>query len=169
MDIFDLSGKKLNLSICQENIKIMEYIGDVKELDIQEAINFANQGIDVFNPKNKFFNDLCYYYDNKDKKDIIIDDRRKDIYQNATFCQDGCVYDGMDSVLMTANCFCDINFLQYKDSNNIKKEEKIQVDKINFDSITKSFISNLYDFNFEVMKCYNLILNIKVLKINMGF
>ena len=70
---------------------------------------------------------------------------------------------------MTANCFCDINFLQYKNSNNIKKEEKIQVDKINFDSITKSFISNLYDFNFEVMKCYNLILNIKVLKINMGF
>ena len=129
LDIFDLSGKKLNLSICQENIKIMEYIGDVKELDIQEAINFANQGIDIFNPKNKFFNDLCYYYDNKDRKDIIIDDRRKDIYQNATFCQYGCDYDGIDYELMSANCICDINSLHNIDLNNDKKEEKSNKEK----------------------------------------
>ena len=138
-------------------------------MDIQSAKNLANQGIDVFNAKDKFFNDLCYYYDNKEEKDIIIDDRRNDIYQNATFCQYGCDYDGIDYELMSANCICDVNSFHNIDLNKNKKEEKSNKEKLNFDSIKKSFISNLYNFNFEVMKCYNLDINPKILKINIGF
>ena len=169
LEIYNLTGEKLNLSICQENIKIMKYIGDEKKLDIQSAKNLANQGIDVFNAKDKFFNDLCYYYDNKEERDIIIDDRRKDIYQNATFCQYGCDYDGIDYELMSANCICDVNSFHNIDLNKNKKEEKSNKEKLNFDSIKKSFISNLYNFNFEVMKCYNLDINPKILKVNIGF
>ena len=52
LELYDFSGRKLNLSICQENIKVMKYIDDVvEELNIQSAIDLANQGIDVFNTK----------------------------------------------------------------------------------------------------------------------
>ena len=78
----------------------MKYIGDVKELDINSAIERSHQGIDVFNAADDFFNDLCNFYDNSDSIDIIISDRRKDIYQNATFCQNGCIYNGMNYDLM---------------------------------------------------------------------
>ena len=170
LEIYDFSGNKLNLSICQENIKVMKYIGDVvEELNIQSAIDLAHQGIDVFNTKDKFFNDLCYYYDNQDGKDITINDRRKDIYKNVTFCEDGCTYDGIDYELMIANCICDSNILQNDDSNNNKADQNVKSEKINFDSISKSFISSFYDFNFKVLKCYNLILNLKILKKNLGF
>ena len=84
----------------------MKYIGDVEELNIESAKDLANQGIDVFNANDKFFNDIFHFYDNKDGKDIIINDRRNDIYQNATFCEDGCNYDGMNYELMTADCIC---------------------------------------------------------------
>ena len=168
LEIYDFSGRKLNLSICQENIKVMRYIGDVEELNIQSAKELAIQGIDIFNSKDNFFNDLCYYYNNKEGKDITINDRRKDIYQNTTFCQDGCIYDGMDYELMIANCICDSSAFQNDDLNNLKKEQNNE-EKINFDSITKSFISNLFDFNFKVLKCYNLILNFEILKRNIGF
>ena len=57
----------------------MKYIGDVEELDIQSAMSLSEQGIDVFNSKDKFFNDICYPYESIDGKDIIINDRRKDI------------------------------------------------------------------------------------------
>ena len=40
----------------------MKYIGSAEKLDIQSAKSLADQGIDVFNAKDKFFNDLCYYY-----------------------------------------------------------------------------------------------------------
>ena len=95
IEVYDNSGRKLDLSVCEENIKVMKYIGDVtEELNMDSAMSFADQGIDVFNTKDNFFNDLCHKYDNKEGKDIIIDDRRADIYQNATFCQDGCSYKG---------------------------------------------------------------------------
>ena len=42
------------------------------ELNIESAKSLSNQGIDVFNPKDDFFNDLCHKYDNPDGKDVII-------------------------------------------------------------------------------------------------
>ena len=33
LEIYDISGRELDLSICKEDIRIMKYIGDVKELE----------------------------------------------------------------------------------------------------------------------------------------
>jgi len=74
----------------------MKYIGDTDKIDLNSAKIFSDQGIDVFNPADDFFNDICYPYDNSNKKDIIINDRRNDIYQNVSFCQDDCRYDGIN-------------------------------------------------------------------------
>ena len=166
INIYNYTGSKLNLSICDEDIKIMKYIGDIDAKIIESAKKFASQGIDIFNPKDKFFNDLCYYYDNKDGIDIIIIDRRNDIYKNITFCQDGCKYIGFDYELMTANCSCNTDILENKDLNNIK-EDKSEI--FNFDYLKQSFISNLFDFNYQVIYCYNLVINLKILRKNIGF
>lgn len=50
------------------------------QLDIKSTQTFSEQNIDIFNAKDNFFNDLCHQYENIDNRDIIIDDRRKDIY-----------------------------------------------------------------------------------------
>ena len=93
LEIFDYSGRKLDLSVCKEDIKVMKYIGDVtEELDIQSAMDLSEKGIDVFNPEDDFFNDICHQYDNSEGKDIILNDRRTEIYKNATFCENGCIY-----------------------------------------------------------------------------
>ena len=38
IEIYDFSGRKLNLSVCKEDIKIIKYIKDIEELDIKSAI-----------------------------------------------------------------------------------------------------------------------------------
>ena len=43
---------------------------------------------------------------------VIIKNRRADKFQNATFCQEGCIYDGINVELKTANCKCDSNLIQ---------------------------------------------------------
>ena len=169
IEVFDFSGRKLDLTVCKEEIKILKYIGDVEEIDIQTAKSLSSQGIDVFNASNNFFNDLCHKYDNNEGKDIIINDRRKDLYQNVTFCQEGCYYSDMDYELKTANCKCYSNFLQ-EINNNITEEIKERSDDIiNFKTIKKSFISNLLNFNFEVIFCYNLVFDLDRLSRNIGF
>ena len=93
LEIYDYSGRKLNLSVCKESIKVMKYIGDTEgQLDMNSAKSLSSQGIDVFNADDDFFNDICHQYENPDGKDIILTDRKNDIYQDATFCQDGCIY-----------------------------------------------------------------------------
>ena len=170
VEVYDKSGNKLDLSVCKQDIKIMKYIGNVEELDIQSAKDLANQGIDVFNASDDFFNDICQDYNNTNGKDIVIQDRRNDIYQNASFCQKGCSYDGMNYELMTANCICDSSILQSSSDNGINSDNtNNEEETLNFKSLTKSFISNLFDFNFEVFRCYNLVLNIKKLTSNIGF
>ena len=130
IEIYDLSGNKLNLSVCKEDIKLMKYLGDVcEELDINKAKSFADSGIDIFNVNDEFFNDLCHKYNNNYGKDIIIEDRRSDIYINASFCQDGCSYIGMNYELMTANCKCNSNFLEGKivETNDKMNNQKLLI------------------------------------------
>ena len=168
IEIYDFSGKKLNLSVCKEDIKVMKYIGDVEEeLNIQSAKDLASIGVDVFNANDGFFNDLCKKFDNG--KDIILNDRRNDIYQNATFCQEGCIYSGVDYQLMAANCICDTNFVQGQIENKTKNEMEQQNEVVNFKSITKSFMESLLDFNIDVIKCSNLAFNKEILVNNIGF
>ena len=163
---FDNSRKKLNLSVCKEDIKIFKYIGDVEEIDINSAESLSNQGIDVFNAADDFFNDICHQYDNSsENRDLIINDRRNDIYKNVSFCQYGCIYKGIDYKLMAANCICDSSFLEeiYDDISSENSES------ISFKNIKNIFLSNLFDFNLEVLKCYNLVFNRKIIVHNIGF
>ena len=80
LEIYDYSGRELNISICQDDIKIMKYIGDIKEIDLDTAKTLSDRGIDVFNAADKFFNDICHPYDNPFGKDIILNDRRNDMH-----------------------------------------------------------------------------------------
>ena len=166
LEIFDNTGRKLNLSVCKEDIKIYKYIGDVKELDINSAESLSNQGIDVFNAADDFFNDICHQYDNSsENRDIILNDRRNDIYQNVSFCQYGCIYKGINYSLMAANCICDSIFLEeiYDDTVSGNTES------INFKDIKNIFLANLFSFNLEVLRCHNLVFNKKIIISNIGF
>ena len=107
----------------------MKYIGDVEKLDILSAKNLASQGVDVFNPKDEFFNNICFQYNNSDGIDIILNDRRTDIYQNASFCQDGCTYSGTNYELMSVDCICDSSSLQ-EEKNNTNKNKKQNEKKV---------------------------------------
>ena len=165
LEIYDSRGRILDISVCKEDLKVMKYIGDVEELNIESAMSLSEQGIDVFNAADSFFNDICYPYDNPDGQDIILNDRRNDIFQNISFCQDGCTYAGMNYDLMVANCLCNSSFLQ--ENNNTKNEQNKE--SVNFKSLANSFISNLLSFNIDVLKCYNLALDFKILVRNIGF
>ena len=63
IEIFDNSGRRLDISVCKEDIKIMKYIGDLKkELNIDTAISLAESGVDVFNARDGCFNDICHQF-----------------------------------------------------------------------------------------------------------
>ena len=165
IEIYDLSGRKLDLSVCKTGIKILKYLGDVETLNINSAKNYADIGIDIFNASSDYFNNICVKTD--DGKDIVVNDRRTDIYQNFSFCQDGCIYKGMNYDLMIANCICDSTSLQGE--TNFTNNEYNNTETSQFKTLVKSFMANLLDFNIDIIYCYNLVFNIPILKKNIGF
>ena len=165
LSICDIKGNILDMSFCQNEITVMKYIGDFEDIDLDSAIGLAEQGIDVFNTQDSFFNDRCSKF--KSDKDIILNDRRSDIFQNVSFCGDECLYNGMDYTLMVAKCSCNPSNIQ--DSNSNLEDEEEFKKGITLNDLANSFTSEIFAVNFDVIKCYNLVFDSSILKKNKGF
>ena len=150
------SLKKLNLSVCKEEVTLNINISEFENIDFNFAKDFAAQGIDVFNREDKFYNDICYYFNNTMKKDTSITDRIN-IYNNFSLCQDGCTFKEINLTDNVAQCSCPTIYLEEN------------VGKVIMKAIGDSLKENLFRFNFNVIKCYNLVLNKKILVHNIGF
>ena len=127
--------------IVQESIKtLMENIDDKKK----EYINYlVNQGIDVFDLSNIFYNELCYYFESPNKKDVPLKDRYLSFYPNVTLCDRGCDIKGIDLDKKRAKCECSFNnFL----NNDIVGNIKVGVLSDTFDILNS--------LNINVFKCF---------------
>ena len=119
-----------------------------------------NSGYDIFNINDPFYQDICTPF-NSNGTDILLIDRIDYIYFNEdTKCQSNCQYNkySMESKYLT--CSCSVN----EEVNNEHKKS----DKFNAKKIYESFYEVLKYSNYDIIKCYNIILNINVIKINMG-
>ncbi len=153
-EIYNSQKSKLNLSYCKDvKIKINYEIKDPTFINKTQISKFSDLGIDIFNDKDSFFNDICHPYSDNDS-DIILKDRVLDIYQNYSLCDNGCEYDQINIDLMTVTCSC-----------NIKTEINVQISEPVFSTI---IVDSFKDSNFGVILCYNLVFNLNYKK-NVGF
>jgi hypothetical protein len=164
--VYDYNGSKLNLGFCEEDITVIKLIDNLEDIDISEAMDLAGQGVDVFNAQDSFFNDICHPFKNKNDSDITLKDRRSDIFQNVTFCGNKCKYNGINYEIMTVNCICDAEGIQIQNKEDIAENKD---KRLTLNDLANSFTSNLLDFNFIVIKCYNLVFEKQILKKNIGF
>ena len=94
LDIGDTCSNE-NIEIAKDLVNMIEEL----EIDNQQKeilVDLVKQGINVFDPNDKFFQDLCYYYDSPIKKDIPMRDRVSLYYPNLTLCESGCTENGID-------------------------------------------------------------------------
>ncbi len=95
---------------------------DIKEQlknteDIKSLEGLTEQGIDIFDPNNSFYTDLCFHFKSPyNGKDIPVKDRLKLFYPNITLCDEGCFIKGVNLTSWKANCQCALNNLV---NNNI--------------------------------------------------
>ena len=153
-EIYNSNKTKLSLSYCKDvKIKVNYEIKDPSFINKTKVSQFSELGIDIFNNKDSFFNDICHTYSDNDS-DIILKDRVLDIYQNYSLCDNGCEYDQINIDLMTIICSC-----QIKTEINVKVSEPV------FSTI---IADSFKDSNFGVLLCYNLVFGFDY-KRNIGF
>ena len=138
--VYDDNKSLLDLTLCNDsNIGVFYSIKNNSKIDIKSVSSFKEKGIDIFNINDSFFHDICKPYSNS-KNDIILKERIKDIYQNYSICDEGCIYNQINTEYMTIECDCKIktNLTINETSLNLNQYEDIKTES-----------------NFGLIKCYN--------------
>ena len=148
-----------DLSVCQ-NDKIDIYIPtnlDNETLIIYEELK--NQGYDIYNPNDSFYNDICTKYTSVNNTDLILNDRKSIFYDNQIFCQENCQYNGINLDIKHAKCECSLS------TTEIEYESK----KFSGIEIVTSFYEVIKYSNFLILKCYKMLFSSIGIKNNYGF
>ena len=152
--------EQLNLSLC-ENAKIDIYTPLNLDSDTFNRVKqLKDQGYDIFNSSDDFYNDICSTFNSENDTDVILSDRKKDFYNpNITLCEENCQYDGFDIDSLKVKCKC-----------GIKKDVNTDTSKVKFSPNT--ILENFYKLekyaNIKIVTCYNLVFNLSRLKKNYG-
>ena len=150
--VFDIRGNPLDLSVCDDvGVNVSVPIKESSEVNITKMSELTDEGINIFNKSDPFFNDICVPYDSDDSAGLPFS-KRKDLYMSSTVCSIGCELVSIDNTTNKANCKCGI-----KDA------------KATANQLKDKFSDTILNSNFFVVKCVNSVFNINNIKKNQGF
>ena len=163
-EVYDpIDLKKLNLEVCEE-VEITINVQVNLNSSIESIFNSLSQsGYNLCNENDSFYQDICATYTSVDGTDIILADRKKDIYstgQSLSMCQTGCILKSYNTTTKKANCDCAVNLNEIEDLNVENLFDKSE--------ISEKFFKTLANANFQVLKCYKLIIDFDIIKKNYG-
>ena len=164
-DIFNPhTYNKVSLNICQ-NISIKIAVPLILNESTRSLIlNLKDEGYNIFDIKDDFYNDVCSPYTAQNGADIVLSSRKTLIYdsmKNIYFCQTGCEFINYDTETNQAHCNWKV-----QTGGIINDIFKVSFDKTKF---IDSFYITLFNSNFRVLKCIKLLFSIKGIKTNYGF
>ena len=129
-------------------------------------MTFDQQGYDIYNLSSDFYNDKCSGA-NINGNDIIINDRRKDIYPyNVSFCPNNCGLKNTEIKNQRFNCSCNISFIR----ESLPSSQK-EILELNIQTNENYFVYLLDMLNYKIFGCAKVLSNTSVNDIfnNIGF
>ena len=164
-EVYLKNGTQLkDLSPCDDTkILISSNINDLDKVYFSKAMEFYEEGYDIYNRSNIFYTDLCApAHDNGN--DITLVDRAKYYYPKVSICNDGCKYNVVDFESQRFLCDCNANLTDkvYKHDDTEKIEENVEDDS----SYLDYFLSLI---NYKILLCMNLFFEFQSFYYNAGF
>ena len=147
--------EKIELDICNNydiNINVPVFFEENTQ-KISQRMN--ESGYNIFDEEDRFYNDICSKFTTDSGTDIILKDRRNDIYSLAnklSLCQKGCHFQYYNFKLNQAKCKCQI----VQKTSFISDFHDIKAYFGSRNNIYNLFRKSLSLSNIQVMKCYKL-------------
>lgn len=125
------------------------------KVSLDHILKMAENGLDLFDPKCPFYNDICTHYPDILNKDVPLKKRALAYYPNIQLCDDNCELISVFLNNLTANCDCPIS--EEKQKDKIKNNAFYQYGLGQYEEF-------LYLTNINVIKCYKDIFKFKYFK-----
>ena len=154
----------LNLSLCDSKIIVNTPV-DLSDNSIKLYESLLEYGYNIFDSGDDFYNDICSVYTTINGTDMLIEDRKKNIYYNTgniTMCQTGCDFILYNTTTKKSKCDCDIKAKTELVNNDITEKH------FSSKKLASEFSKTITNSNFRVLKCYKLALDTKKLFKNIG-
>ena len=150
----------LNLSICEN---IFDLYVPLKLSEEQEKIynELIEQGYNPFDLNDKFYREICTPYNSENGTDVLLDEREEFFYYplaEQMVCQNNCQYSSYSLDTKYMKCECGKN----------RTRVTLDLKHLSKSNILQSFLSTFKSTNYKVMKCYNLVFNLKIFLKNFG-
>ena len=124
--------------------------------EIELAKKMYEKGIIIYDYNSPFFNDICYEYENEYNKDIILEDRLENYYQNITkVCENKCNF-SINFNKNEINCTCKIKKIFFDKTYILLYNE------------TKKINYGPKEISIFVLKCYEKVFKWNYFKNNYG-
>lgn len=163
-----LNGEEINITeICKDvEMKVEKKITLSNKLENNKELRtrILEDGINIFDINDPFFNDRCYPYTDENGKDIPLKNRKEDFYQNKVFCIDGCEYYNITMNMSNIICNCDVNSLIIKKDEDDKSILGYLDNNLNSKEIDESSYGTI-----SVAKCSERAFQKENIKKNIGF
>ena len=142
--------KQLDLGVCKDTLIDIYSPLFLDDETLALLSEFNNSDYNIFNANDSFYNDICTKYTSENGTDMLLSDRKKDIYNktsNKLLCQDGCELVSYNIETGKAKCNCAVKV-------NEVLPDLINMIGSNKKEIMDSFFDPLSNSNFRLLKCY---------------
>ena len=154
---------KLSLEPCNKVnivVNVPVYL-DTNSLLQYERLEEA--GYNLYDSEDDFYNDICSTYTTENGTDMLLEDRKSDIYNtsgNKVMCQIGCKFESYNKITQKAKCNCNVQV----------QSTQTDITKIDFskENMAENFLTPLKNSNFFVLKCYKLAISLDDILKNIG-
>ena len=82
---------------------------DLAEVEDEAEKIAREQGVNIFDPNDPFYTDVCFMYDSPNGKDATPNDRFNTYFPNVSTCEPGCTVSDVDLETFEATCKCEMN------------------------------------------------------------
>ena len=105
---FNITTDINNINLEQDEIIIKVQIDWTNEIMKKIKDLYIERNINIFDPKNPFYNDVCYKFEPPEKTDLYPQDRREIYFIRDALCESNCVQIGYEQENERMICKCKI-------------------------------------------------------------
>ena len=160
-----LNLEKLSLSICDNTTITISSVIHLDNETIALYNSLSKSGYNLFDAKDSFYNDVCTAYTTQKGTDMILEDRKKEVFEikgNISLCQKGCKIKDFNSTTQEIKCKCSPQI------NEIEALSTYSDDKFIVEILKDRIFTTITNSHISVLKCYKLAFEIKNILKNIG-
>ena len=143
--------KEIEITL-KENVTYLLQNENNTNLELQ--LSLLEQGIDIFDINNPFYKDICFDFDNPEKRDIPLSIRIEMAFPNISLCSSDCRTNGIKFPEKVASCDCSLEDFANKGIEPIPLNVKIS--NILYKDGTIEQISSGFERTFKECKKYGI-------------